>query len=121
MTADGITIGWRNNSFTLVVSLVTPAIPENSPADKVVGTLIWRTVGGRNDASPRHASSPSEVVIWFARQSCTAFAPSVIDPPPTVTIKSAFASHALFAAATTAERGVCAGIRSKAEAQRLPR
>ena len=50
MTACGMVSGWRNSSFTLVASLVTPAMPENSPADSVVGIETWRTVGGFTSA-----------------------------------------------------------------------
>ena len=63
---------------------------------------------------------PSMVEISLARQSCTALAPSVIEPPPTVTMRSALASRAWLAAAITAARGVCAGIASKMPAQRAP-
>ena len=50
---------WRSISLTLVASLVTPAIAVNSPPAIVVGTLIWRTVGGvhrRRDAARRRGS-----------------------------------------------------------------
>ena len=57
----------------------------------------------------------------LARQICTALAPSVIEPPPTVTIRSALAARACSAAAMTASRGVCGGIASKVAAQRAPR
>src|SRR5439155_1395382 len=56
----------------------------------------------------------------FARHSCTALAPSVTEPPPTVAIRSAPASRAISAASMTAWRGVCGGIRSNTPAQRLP-
>ena len=56
---------------------------------------------------------PSTVLTSLARQSCTALAPSVIEPPPTVTIRSALAARACSAAAMTASRGVCGGIASK--------
>ena len=83
----------------------------------VVGTLIWRTVGAVSDgATPlavRIASMPSAVRTLLARQSCTALAPSVIEPPPTVTMRSALAARASPAAAMTASRGVCGGIASK--------
>src|ERR1700721_2524654 len=55
------------------------------------------------------------------RQICTALAPSVIEPPPTVTIRSAPTARACSAAAITASRGVCGGIASKVPAQRGPR
>src|SRR5581483_4943329 len=57
----------------------------------------------------------------LARHSRTALAPSVSEPPPRVTIRSAPASRAASAAAITAWRGVCGGIRSNSPAQRLPR
>ena len=60
------------------------------------------------------------VAISLARQSCTALAPSVIEPPPRVTIRSASAARACSAAAITAERGECAGIASKVPTQRGP-
>ena len=59
ITACGMVSGWRNISFTLVASLVTPAMPENSPADSVVGIETWRTVGGFTSAVPRILSMPS--------------------------------------------------------------
>ena len=45
-TALGTIRGWRSNSFTFVRSSVTPAMALNSPPDRVVGTLICRTLGG---------------------------------------------------------------------------
>ena len=119
MTACGMVSGWRNSSFTLVASLVTPAMPENSPADSVVGIETWRTVGAFTSAL-RILSRPSTVVMSLARQSWTALAPSVIEPPPRVTIRSALASRACAAAAMTAERGECAGILSKVPTHLLP-
>ncbi len=53
----------------------------------------------------------------LARQSCTALAPSVIEPPPIVTMRSAFAARACSLAAMTAARGVCGGIASKVPTQ----
>ena len=65
----------------------------------------------------------STVRISLARQSCTALAPSVIEPPPTVTMRSALAARACLVAAMTASRGVCARHRVEgrdaARAQRL--
>src|SRR5581483_4503499 len=52
ITACGMQAGWRNISFTLVASLVTPAMPENSPADSVVGIETCRTTGGLISAAP---------------------------------------------------------------------
>ena len=63
---------------------------------------------------------PSAVRISLARQSCTALAPSVIEPPPIVTMRSALAARACSAAAITAARGVCGGIASKVPTQRGP-
>ena len=63
---------------------------------------------------------PSTVSTPLARQSCTALAASVIEPPPRVTIRSALASRACRVAATMAERGECAGIRSKVSTHLLP-
>ncbi len=84
MVARGITSGCRSISFCRLASLVTPAIEENSPPAMVVGTLIWRTVGGciAGETPPwvRIVSMPSDVVTLLARQSCTALAPSVIEP-----------------------------------------
>ena len=78
----------------------------------------------RRRRGPGSPSMPSTVETSLARQSCTALAPSVIEPPPTVTIRSAFAARAWLAAVITASRGVCAGIASKVPtqrgAQRLP-
>ena len=61
MTACGMVSGWRNSSFTLVASLVTPAMPENSPADSVVGIETWRTVGGCHIGVARACRAPSTV------------------------------------------------------------
>ena len=98
---------------------------ENSPAESVVGTLICRTVGAlHGGAAPftgRSASSASGVRTSLARQSCTALAPSVTEPPPIVTIRSAPVSRACSAAAITARRGVCGGMLSNTPTQRLPR
>ena len=107
ITARGMMRGWRNSSFTLCRSSVTPAMALNSPADSVVGTLICRTdrrVAWRRHApfTGRSASSASGVRTSLARQSCTALAPSVIEPPPMVTIRSARASRACSAASITA-------------------
>lgn len=112
--------GCRNSSFTLVRSSVTPAIGENSPADRVVGIEICDTVGGFTGVGARTASIASGVRMSLARQSCTAFAPSVIEPPPRVTIRSARVSRACSAAAITALRGVCGGILSKVPTHLLP-
>ena len=124
ITARGINSGWRNASLTLVFSLVTPAVAENSPPAIVVGTLIWRTVGAASCGEvPRPAlilSMSSGLRISLARQSCTALAPSVIEPPPIVTMMSAPAVRACSLAAMTAARGVCGGIASKVPAQRCP-
>ena len=62
----------------------------------------------------------STVRTSLARQSCTALAPSVIEPPPTVTMRSAPAARACSAAAMTASRGVCGGMASKVPTQRGP-
>ena len=122
--ARGINSGWRSASLTLVFSLVTPAVAENSPPAIVVGTLIWRTAGAVScGEAPRPAlirSMSSGLRILLARQSCTALAPSVIEPPPTVTMRSASAARACSLAAMTAARGVCGGIASKVPAQRGP-
>ena len=125
ITARGITRSWRSISLTLVRWLVTPASALNSPPAIVVGTLIWRTegaaIGGTTPLFARTLSMSSTVRTSLARQSCTALAPSVIEPPPTVTIRSALAARACSAAAMTASRGVCGGIASKVAAQRAPR
>ena len=118
MTARGMISGCRNNSLTLRRSSVMPEIALNSPAESVVGTVICRTDGGRSSGvvpsgRGRQSSSASGVRMSFARQSCTAFAPSVTEPPPIVAMRSAFASRAIAAASITAWRGVCGGMRSK--------
>jgi hypothetical protein len=124
MTARGMVNGWRSISLTWVAVLVTPAFAENSPPAIVVGTLIWRTAGGfMGGATPltaRTRSMPSTDRTPLARQICTALAPSVIEPPPTVTMRSAAAARACSAAATTASRGVCCGIASNTATQRGP-
>ena len=63
---------------------------------------------------------PATSLTSLARQSCTALAPSVHEPPPTVMITSAFTARAISVAAITASRGVCCGISSKIAAQRSP-
>ena len=63
---------------------------------------------------------PRRSRISLARQICTALAPSVIEPPPTVTMRSAPAARACSDAAITAARGVCAGIASNVPTQRAP-
>ena len=124
MVARGMVRACRSICFTCVRSSVTPAIWLNSPPAIVVGTLICRTAGGLSGGSSpprtRMPSMPSMVETSLARQSCTALAPSVIEPPPTVTMRSALASRAWLAAAITAARGVCAGILSKMPTQRAP-
>ena len=90
ITACGMVSGWRNSSFTLVASLVTPAMPENSPADSVVGIEICahrRRLHVERRADRVHRLDAC--VTSLARQSWTALAPSVIEPPPRVTIRSA--------------------------------
>jgi len=103
---------------------VTPATALNSPPAMVVGTLIWRTEGavsgGATPLMARIVSMASTVLTLLARQSCTALAPSVIEPPPTVTMRSALAARACSEAAITASRGVCGGIVSKVATQRGP-
>ena len=98
ITARGIASGCRTLSLTLVAVLVTPALAENSPPAIVVGTLIWRTfgavIGGGAPLTARMPSMPATLRMSLARQSCTALAPSVIEPPPMVTIRSALASRA---------------------------
>ena len=124
IAARGITSGWASRSLTLVRSLVTPAMALNSPPAIVVGTLIWRTSGGLSFGAPplpaRTRSISSTLRTSLARQICTALAPSVIEPPPTVTMRSAPAARACSEAAITAARGVCAGIASKVPTQRAP-
>src|SRR5712691_3810562 len=124
ITARGITSSWRSISLTLIRALVTPAMALNSPPAIVVGTLIWRTlgafIGGATPLWTRILSISSTVRTLLARQSCTALAPSVIEPPPTVTIRSAPASRAISAASITACRGVCGGMWSNRPANRLP-
>ena len=93
---------------------------ENSPADRVVGMEICRTVGGFTSTAPRMRSMSSTVRTSFDRQSWTALAASVIEPPPSVTIRSARASRACSAAAITALRGEWAGMRSKVPTHLLP-
>jgi hypothetical protein len=104
--------------------LETPAIALNSPPAIVVGTLIWRTtgafIGGATPLTARIRSMSSVVRTSLARQSCTALAPSVIEPPPTVTMRSALALRACSVATTTASRGVCGGMASKVPTQRGP-
>src|SRR5215475_9562528 len=119
-TALGTMSGWRNSSFTLVRSSVTPEIGENSPADSVVGIEICRTADGFTGLGARTLSSEAASRMSLPRQSWTALAPSVIEPPPRVTIRSARASRACSAAAITAARGVCGGILSKVPTQWLP-
>jgi hypothetical protein len=120
IAARGIVSGCASFSLTLVVSLVTPANALNSPPEIVVGTLICRTVGAIGAVTLRTRSMSAVLVMSLARQICTALAPSVIEPPPTVTMMSAWTARACPAAAMTALRGVCAGIASNTPAQRLP-
>ena len=121
ITAPGMMPGWRNSSLTRTRSSVTPEIALNSPADNVVGTVTWPTVGALPAGPGRiQASSASAVRMSLARHSRTALAPSVTEPPPSVTIRSAEASRAIAAASITAPRGVCGGIRSNCPARRLP-
>ena len=119
-TALGTMSGWRNSSFTLVRSSVTPEIGENSPADSVVGIEICRTLEDCTGLGARTLSMDAASRMSLPRQSWTALAPSVIEPPPRVTIRSARASRAWPAAAITALRGVCGGILSKVPTQWLP-
>ncbi len=67
ITARGIVSSWRSISLTWMRWLVTPAAALNSPPAMVVGTLIWRTVGGFiAGALPlrvRTASIPSTLLI----------------------------------------------------------
>ena len=112
------------HSLTLVCSLVTPAIAaefaagdRRRHADLAHGRRLHR-----RRARPC-GPDPVDVLdgrILLARQSCTALAPSVIEPPPTVTMRSALAARACSVAAITAARGVCAGIASKVATQRGP-
>ena len=57
-TALGMMRGWRSSSLTFVRSSVTPAKALKSPADKVVGTLICRTVGGFIGGAPTAPLAP---------------------------------------------------------------
>src|SRR6516165_4243332 len=128
-TARGIIPGCRNSSLTRCRSSITPAMALNSPADNVVGTVTCGTEGGLHGGGPTTPSGPFTGRYWssvsvlrmsFARQSCTAFAPPVTEPPPIVTIRSAPASRAIAAASITARRGVCGGIWLNRPANRLP-
>jgi hypothetical protein len=119
-TARGTMSGWRNSSFTLVRSSVTPEMGENSPADSVVGTEICRTFAPFTGLGERTLSSAAAERMPLPRQSCTALAPSVIEPPPRVTMRSALAARACLAAAITALRGVCGGMLSKVPTHLLP-
>ena len=83
----------------------------NSPPESVVGTLIWRTVGAFISGGPMLPSAPltgrslsisSAARMSLARHICTALAPSVMEPPPMVTMRSAFAALAASVAAITA-------------------
>jgi len=78
----------------------------------VVGMLIWRTDGGRiGGGAPltaRTGPCPRRLRISLARQSCTALAPSVIEPPPTVMMMSALAARACSVAADHSGTGLCA-------------
>ena len=129
-TARGMIRGWRISSFT-------PAALVGDAGDRAeLAARQRRRHGDLRDrgrsrqgggprapsgpATGRSASSASAVRMSLARQSCTALAPSVIEPPPTVTIRSASASRAIAAASMTARRGVCGGIRSNSPAKRLP-
>ena len=81
-----------------------------------------RAVGARPGCGSRRAA-PGRSRRCRGR-SATIFAASVTEPPPSVTSRSAPASRAAFAAATTSIRGVCAPIRAKTPAkpiaERLP-
>ena len=78
------------------------AMPPHTPREAVIAAAnqarsanadLIVTVGAINagDAPPAalSLSMPSTSPTSLARQSCTALAPSVIEPPPTVTIRSA--------------------------------
>src|SRR5262249_23666793 len=117
------------SSLTRCRSSVTPAMALNSPADNVVGTVTCGTEGGLHGGGPTTPSGPFTGRYWssvsvlrmsFAKQSCTAFAPSVTEPPPIVTIRSAPASRAIAAASITGRGGVCGSIRSNRPAKWLP-
>jgi hypothetical protein len=50
--------GWRSSSLTFARSSVTPAKALKSPADRVVGTLICRTVDRFIGGAPTIPSAP---------------------------------------------------------------
>ena len=118
--------GCLNNSFVLEDSSVTPEIALNSPPDRVVGIVICG-IDGPISVPPstllplRSSSILRTSVILFEIQSAIALAASVKDPPPNVTIRSAFFSIARFVAATTSFRGVCGDISKNSPTHLFPR
>ena len=106
ITALGIIFGCLNKSFLLDNSSVTPEIALNSPPDKVVGIVIWGTVGAFTPSVEFKISIIFGSLILLDKQRATALAASVIDPPPNVTIRSALLFLAASEASITSLRGV---------------
>ena len=118
MTALGMASGWRNSSFSFTRSSVTPAMALNSPAESVVGIETCGIAGPAGGS--RSASISSGVRMPLARHIRTAFAPSVSEPPPKVTMRSASTAQAASVASITSRRGVCGLMRSNWPATLLP-
>ena len=128
MIDSGIIIGWLNICFSFLRESVT-SVPElYSPPESVLGIAIILTFGARNGPgrgpsgveTSSNPSRPDSSVIPCSRHIRTILAASTTDPPPTATIKSAFASAASAVAVTADARVVCCGTPSKVPAYLLP-
>ena len=99
----------------------TPARALNSPLS-VVGTQIWRTrravlreaalAGDLVDHGADGAQPVRLADVVLEADGNRLASPSVVEPPPTLSSRSYPASRALLAQATTASRGLCAGMSS---------
>ena len=125
ITARGIVSRWRSASLTWVRCVGDAGAGAEIAAGDGGGDadLAHRRrgfIGGDRALDGPDPVDALDGAISLARQSCTALAPSVIEPPPTVTMRSAPAARACSVAAMTASRGVCGGIASKVPTQRGP-
>ena len=122
----GTSSAWPKPCLARVALSVTPAREVKSAAESVVDTESMRIgFGGASSGSAavpsaRKGAIASGVSSPCHRQASTALVPSIEDPPPTATSRSARAARAAFAAAITSSRGLWARMVVNEPAQRSP-
>ena len=128
MAVRGTISRCANICFARVRLSVMPAMAVKSGADSVVETDNMRiasaggVIGRATSAGAPAWNGSNEwgVVKPCQKQTCTAFAASIAEPPPMPTSKSALHSRAAAAAASTSSRGLWARTAAKEPACRGP-